>query len=295
MYDQKMVLAVKSGGKILREFKDTVLLPFSSEYSLLIKNLNAARALVHVYIDGEDQTPSGLVINAGEECNFERSIKNGNLTEGNKFKFIQRTDSVEQHRGVQLEDGIVRIEFQFESQYQRSPWNASPAWPSNTDYCNIDYHLRRDAGNNHTSLRGFTGSVNQDSGADLTRVNVARMTAAMKSPTVQLPNDLSWADATAFIAMSVNHPITGAAQAYNDAGITVAGSKSTQHFSTTTMGLMEAEKYSIVLKILGETPDNKPVLDPVTVSSKTKCTTCGIQSKRTAQFCSNCGTTLTIY
>lgn len=267
MYDQKMVLAVKSGGKILREFKDTVLLPFSSEYSLLIKNLNAARALVHVYIDGEDQTPSGLVINAGEECNFERSIKNGNLTEGNKFKFIQRTDSVEQHRGVQLEDGIVRIEFQFESQYRRSPWNASPAWPSNTNYCNIDYHLRRDAGNNHTALRGFTGSMNQDSGAFVCQAST----------------------------MSVDQPTMGDAQAYNDAGITVAGSKSTQHFSTTTMGLMEAEKYAIVLKILGETPDNKPVIDPVTVSSKTKCTTCGTVSKSSAQFCSNCGTALTIY
>jgi hypothetical protein len=259
MFHQKFVASLKANGKILREFKDTVFVPFSSEYSILLKNFNTTRALVHVYIDGEDQTPSGLVINAGEECNFERSIKNGNLNEGNKFKFIERTDSVEQTRGIKLEDGIVRIEFQFERQYQQSPWNASPAWPRATDY--------QGSGYNYTALRGFPGSVIQDSRAFMCQA----------------------------ASMSVNQPTSGVTQAYNDAGITVAGSKSTQHFGTTTMGLMEPEKYAIVLKILGETPDNKPVLDPVTVSSKTKCTTCGIQSKRTAQFCSNCGTALTIY
>lgn len=114
MYESKMAAAIKVNGKVLREFKDTVYIPFASEYSILLKNLNTTRAVVNVFIDGEDVVSGGLVIDPGREVDLERWVKNGNLTEGNRFKFIERTGAVEQHRGVKLEDGLVRIEFQFE-------------------------------------------------------------------------------------------------------------------------------------------------------------------------------------
>ena len=114
MFNQKLVASIKSKGKILREFKDTVYVKFGSEYSILLKNLNSVRVIANVYIDGENAVPGGLVLNAGQTVDLERWIKNGNLTEGNRFKFIERTGSVEQHRGVKLEDGIIRIEYQFE-------------------------------------------------------------------------------------------------------------------------------------------------------------------------------------
>ena len=114
MYGNKLAAAIKVNGKVLREFKDTVHIPFGTEYQITIKNLHTQRAVVHVYIDGEDQTPSGLVVNAGASVDLERSIKNGNLTEGNRFKFIERTGAVEAHRGIGIEDGLVRIEYQFE-------------------------------------------------------------------------------------------------------------------------------------------------------------------------------------
>ena len=82
---------------------------------------------------------------------------------------------------------------------------------------------------------------------------------------------------------------------YNDAGITVSGSKSTQKFATTYMGAMDPDKFSMVIKLLGETPDNKPVLKPVTVKSKPRCVTCGTQNKATAHFCTKCGTALEIF
>jgi membrane protease subunit (stomatin/prohibitin family) len=82
---------------------------------------------------------------------------------------------------------------------------------------------------------------------------------------------------------------------FNDAGITVPGSRSTQKFSTTYMGALEEEKHTIVLKLLGETPDNKPVLKPVTVKHKPKCTTCGKQNRAHAKFCTECGTALEIF
>jgi len=66
-----------------------------------------------------------LVIDPGREIDLERWIKNGNLTEGNRFKFIERTGSVEQHRGIGIEDGLVRIEFQFEQPPRPIVWNTS--------------------------------------------------------------------------------------------------------------------------------------------------------------------------
>ena len=38
MYLQKLAVAVKVNGKVLREVGDTVYIPFGSEYSILIKN-----------------------------------------------------------------------------------------------------------------------------------------------------------------------------------------------------------------------------------------------------------------
>ena len=124
MYESKMAAAIKVKGKVLREFKDTVHIPFGSEYSILLKNLHTTRAVVNVFIDGTDMVPGGLVLNAGQEVDLERSVKNGNLTEGNRFKFIERTGAVEQHRGVGIEDGLVRVEFQYEQPrpVYNTPW-----------------------------------------------------------------------------------------------------------------------------------------------------------------------------
>ena len=94
MYKENLVASIKVKGKILREFKDTVYIPFASEYTILLKNLNTVRAIVNVYIDGENAVPGGLVIDPGRSVDLERWIKNGNLTEGNRFKFIERTAKI---------------------------------------------------------------------------------------------------------------------------------------------------------------------------------------------------------
>ena len=115
MYNNKLAVALKSAGKVLREFGETVYVPFGSEYSVLLKNLNSVRVMATVTIDGEDVGDgTRFVIHPNEDMEIERFIKNGNLTEGNRFKFIERTESVEKHRGVGIEDGIVRVEFNFE-------------------------------------------------------------------------------------------------------------------------------------------------------------------------------------
>jgi hypothetical protein len=277
MYNNKLVASLKANGKILREFKDTVYIPFGSEYSFLLKNLNTQRALVNVFIDGEDMTPGGLVLNAGQEVDLERSIKNGNLLEGNRFKFIERTSAIENGpRGIKLEDGLVRIEFQFEM----------PRPIINTAYDNFRFTGISGIGKTYTSasynVNGMMRSVDYSAGEAMK----ASATSAINS-TLQSMN-ISASSAHDGMATMDWMPA-------NDVGITVPGSKSTQSFTTTTIGTLEAEKHSIVLKLLGETEDNKPVLKPVTTKHKPKCVTCGKQNKATAKFCTECGTALEIF
>jgi hypothetical protein len=286
MYESKLAAAIKVNGKVLREFnKDTVYIPFGSEYSILLKNLNTKRALVNIFVDGQNIVEGGLVLNAGQEVDLERFVKNGNLTEGNRLKFIERTAGIEQHRGVKLEDGLVRVEFQFE---QPQPvYRPSPIWT--TTY-----------GNNRQIYP--QGGI---SGATPTSYNVGGVLRSVdfsaNGATVQAQAgaaiDQYCAD-NGIKTMSELHD--GAATMdwmeapKNDVGITVPGSKSTQKFSTVHMGTMEAEKFSMVFKLLGQTVNN-PVQKPVTVKAKQHCDTCGHTNKATAKFCNKCGTALEIY
>lgn len=116
MHNNNFVVSVKSSGKVLREFGDTVYLPFGSEFSLYLKNLNSRRATVKISIDGSDVLNGReLVVEPNSYIELERYLKD--LNRGNKFKFIERTDSIEEHRGIKAEDGLIRIEFAYERQY----------------------------------------------------------------------------------------------------------------------------------------------------------------------------------
>jgi len=283
MYQSKLVASLKANGKILREFKDTVYIPFGSEYSFLIKNLNTTRALVNVFIDGENVIDGGLVLNAGQEVDLERYVKNGNLSEGNRFKFIERTSAIENGpRGTKLEDGLVRIEFQFERPPIRI--NDLPDWQKQNIFRDIRY-------GNITAMAGSTQTSFNVNGV-MRNVDMSKNGAVTASAATAMVNQYC-AD-NGIVSNSEVHDGMATCD-WNDVGITVPGSKSEQRFSTTHMGALEDEKHTIVLKLLGETPDNKPVLQPVNVKMKPKCVTCGKQNKATAKFCTECGTALEIF
>lgn len=237
MYNEKMIATVKVGGKVLREFKDTVFLPYASEYEIYLKNLNTVRASVRVFIDGNDVLSGrSLIIEPNSDLSLERSIAGGNLTEGNKFKFIERTETIEKHRGIGAEDGIVRIEYQYEKipQFQH---------PTFTQHRNDWYG---------TPWRNVSKGIG---GASLSTTR----------------------------AYSTN------------AGITVPGSHSTQSFKQGSYFAVEDTKHVIVLRLLGESKDYEPVTNPVTVKHKPECQTCGKLNKSGSKFCSECGTSLSIF
>lgn len=299
MYGNKLAAAIKVNGRVLKEFKDTVYVKFGSEYSVYMKNLNTTRALVNVFIDGTNITPGGLVINAGQEVDLQRSIANGNLTEGNSLKFIERTGAVENHRGIKLEDGIVRIEYQFEMP-RMSISIADTFWKDESWKQKIGGHPYTSGGHYGDLVNNTYGTA----GAMSRSVNVNGMLRSADYSSGETMKAQATSAATEYfatnniVAQSAVHDGMATMDSYvpkNDIGITVPGSKSTQSFTTTYMNAMEPEKHTIVLKLLGETLDNKPVLQPVTTKHKPKCVTCGKQNKATAKFCTECGTALEIF
>lgn len=298
MYNQKLVASIKTKGKILREFKDTVYIPFASEYSILLKNLNTVRAVVNVFIDGENAVPGGLVIDPGRSVDLERWIKNGNLSEGNKFKFIERTSAIEDGpRGIKQEDGLIRIEYQFELPrpvinindmfwkdkiYGAVAGSSQPWYSTNATTTGVSGGLgdRFSVTASGATMQANVGGVMR--GIDTSQNGGATFAAAAAEIDKVVPQSMDLHDGMATCD-------------WNDVGITVPGSKSTQSFQSTTVGALDPTKHSIVLNIVGDLGHNKPVTKPVTVKAKPKCVTCGKQNKAHAKFCSECGTALEIF
>lgn len=278
MYNNKLAVALKANGKVLREFKDTVYVPFGTEYTILIKNLNTVRASVTIEIDGQDATQNvSLIINAKEELELTRFIKDGNLNAGNRFKFIERTANIEQHRGVGVEDGLIRIEFEFER--ERLPLGNNTDWWDRK--IGTPWYGREDK----FFYVDPTYSMCDTAISKGILRNASMHGELMNSVTSNAISQQTMGFATAACAVP---------QSFNDAGITVPGSVSDQKFSTVYSFSGDGVKHAIVLKLLGENPNGRVIQQPVTVKAKPKCTTCGKVNKATAKFCSECGTSLVI-
>lgn len=260
MYKNHFVCVVKTNGKILREKEyngeeATVFVPFGSEYLLAMKNLDTRRCAVSVSIDGEDVlSGKRLIVNGNSEITLERFLDQ--LDQGNRFKFIQKTAKISEHRGDRIDDGIIRLEFQYER----------PAMIRNYGGWNGSTGVGEPKGGQHGGgvLRGMAFS--------------AQVGSALGSTVDGQLNSAS---------NKCNAPAT-------DEGITAKGSVSSQQFSLGYIGTLEPEKHVICLKLRGVTSDNVMIAAPLAVRTKLTCDNCGTTHKSSVNFCSDCGTALAI-
>ena len=288
MYNQKLVASIKVKGKILREFKDTVYIPFASEYSVLLKNLKTVRAVVNVFVDGENAVPGGLVIDPGRSVDLERWIKNGNLSEGNRFKFIERTAQIEDGpRGIKEEDGLIRVEYQFE--LPRPVINLNQVFGNNSTIYSSEYQGVTD------KYSKTSGWISASGASTISQMNVGGVLRGVDYSAGEATKAAAAAAINQVAPDAIEYHSGAATMDWNDVGITVPGSKSTQTFQTVTMGALDPVKHNIVLRIVGDLGHNKPVDKAVTVKHKPKCVTCGKQNRAHAKFCVECGTALEIF
>ncbi len=276
MYKEKLVVAIKSNDKILRETKDIVHLPFGSEFSVLVKNLDNRRIKFNLEIDGTDALSTGIIVDANSEVEIKRFIRNGNMNEGNAFKFIERTAAIENGpRGIKIEDGIVKVEFW--SEY-KTPIPSPDYWRGKMEGAEEERNRR-----NNPWIQPFGPRFGSPQISDTFLIGGALrgISASVSATSPRLQN-------TSTLSATENY-----VESLNDVGITVPGSKVEQKFTPVYGFVAESTSTVIILKLVGKTAE-KVVEKAITVDHKPKCTTCGRTNKATSKFCSGCGTSLTL-
>lgn len=257
MFKNNLVATIKVGGKVLREFGDTVYVPFGSEYSILLKNLDANRKVkVSISIDGEDALDGAkLIINPNDSIDLKRFIRNGNLNEGNAFKFIEKTEKIEKYRGNKAEDGLVTISYE----YERMPYAGLTSYRSDDM---MKYH-QDNIPRVWSTTNSYTGSSN------LTYHR--RVTDGIVASNCHVER----------IAMC-------------SAGITAPGSITEQKFSKAYGFVGDGTTHRITLQLMGLVDGQSEVTAPVVVKKLKKCKMCGTKVKQVAKFCHECGSSVEI-
>lgn len=272
VYKEQFVTVVKSlDGKILREVDGIVTLPFQSEYSLLLKNLNSQAASVRVFIDGQNVLyGNSLAIYPNTEVDL-LGWMNGN-TVTNRFKFIQKTEKIQQHRGDKIDDGIIKVEFAFEKKKE-------VILQETIKGCTNHYFYNYNPPLMSSGVRwGNDGVYTSSLGSRVVGCSASNISARSSS------SDMSEVGESVQAYFSNSKPL-------DEEGITVPGSQVNQQFEYVSLG--ELNDYStIIIRLKGTTSSGKQVKVPLTVKSKLKCKTCGTVSKSNAKFCSECGTSL---
>jgi len=278
-YKNNFVVAVKHQDKILREKDGVIMLPFGSEYSILLKNLDSRKAVVKVSIDGKDVLCGKKVI-VEPNCSLELERFLDDLDEGNKFKFIKKTKEIIEHRGDRPDDGIIRVEFWFEKKteerteiiyhkiykYTDPYWPWYPWWPYDPWW------------------KCPTIITYPESTADI--VWHSSTTYPCSGGGTQSSSYAIRADEQACCFAEAIEP-------NNDEGITVRGSKSYQKFYPEYTKELESQSSVITLKLRGVDSHNKEVDKAITVKDKIECPTCGKKCPSKDRYCSSCGTYLT--
>jgi len=282
MYKNNFIVAVKCGGRILREVGDLVSLPFGSEYSLLLKNKFARPAVIKVEIDGQDVlNDNKLVIYPNGETELKGFMVDNIVR--NRFKFIKKTTEIVRHRGDKLDDSFIRVEFQYEKAiretiheiiHHRHVYHDPPYFwhhPRSPWFYQGDYVYSN-------------GTVNRDDFNSLTTNSVYCSSGACGSSY----KGAGMGDVTLTNSAGLSMP-----EIKEDEGITVKGSEAYQAFNPVQTEELEANTEVIILKLKGTTNGNT-IKEAITVHSVRICETCGRSSKPLDKFCGNCGTALMV-
>jgi len=287
MYSNKFVACVKANGKVLREKGEQVFLPFGSEYTLWFKNEHTRKVQISIEIDGTDvmfgSALLALLLSPGESTDLKGFVRDFSGSENRAFRFIEKTQQISDYRGDKIEDGLIKITYQFEREqpvynpkpivhehhYHHNHYNYNRPWSSQIFGCST---LGSSSTNNANMRSMSVNSVYSGSG------DSASYTLGCSSDGGDM-----MLGATASVA--------NAAATFNDAGITVEGSATGQSFAHGHIGPLENTRHSIIFQLKG-IDANTEIEAPVTVKLKKKCSTCGKSFKGSFEYCPNDGTYL---
>ena len=286
VFQNNLIAVTRSNGKILRERNvdgtQEVTLPFGSDYSILLKNKDSRRVVVKVEIDGQDVLDHNeLVIGANSETELA-GFMSGNEVR-NKFRFIKKTQEISDHRGDRVDDGIIRISFRYEQRvidtvihhehhYHYAHHYPEPIrpWPYPYPYPGPQW--------TDVTCRGANGGPIE---CDLSESH--EVGSLVNSSTSVFCNNTS---------IGSTHRSFVDDKTSQDPGITVKGQSTYQSFSTTFVGQLESQSYTINIVLRGTDSVGQVVAEPITVTTKLICSSCGTVWESTHDYCGSCGTYL---
>lgn len=121
VYSNNFVLCVLLNGKPQKELANgQVKLPFDTEYALRLRNRNNRRAVVMIYIDGENVSGGGYVVNANDYVDIKR---HENVDRAFKFVSLDSEDAIDYGKNGPNDDkvkGTIEARFYLEKE-KREP------------------------------------------------------------------------------------------------------------------------------------------------------------------------------
>jgi hypothetical protein len=280
MFKNNFVVALRCNGKILKEQGDSVILPFGSEYTIYMKNIEARDCVVKIWIDGEDVVGSNRIIVRANNTAELKGFKNGNKVR-DKFKFIKKTQEISDYRGDRIDDGLIRVEVTYtqkvETTYKKNyvfnEWNQRnwslrdwPTWYYNSS--DITWYVPKE-----TTVYASVGSGGGGGGSPYGASNSSEVTYTTNC---------------GFYNQEIGENLN---KLCSD-GITVKGSDTKQDFTGAYIDTLESTSHIIILKLKGIDESGIEIKKPVFVRDKLKCEVCGRNMKSSSKFCSNCGAKL---
>jgi hypothetical protein len=123
-FKNNFIVDIVCDGKTMRVKNGEIKLPFGSEYSVFMKNIDSRKAVASLYVDGKDVLDGNLrVVMPGSSITVNGFMKGSEST--NKFKFTKKTKRISKYRGDFPDDGIIRVEYWFEKhrpEIIEKPW-----------------------------------------------------------------------------------------------------------------------------------------------------------------------------
>ena len=265
MYKNNFVVCLKiKDGEILRDDNGIIKIPFDTEYSIYLKNLNSKKAKVEISIDGEDVFNKNSIVVKENDISEIKGFLEGNKVK-NAFKFIEKIKEISDYRGNKIDDGLIRVKITYEKEKVEIPYYKY--------FPQIDYIPQQ-------PLVWYSN----DSHNDFCEVYCSN----------NINNNINFEDAKLKLQEDQNNrSIQQLRKDKNIAeGITMHGSPINQELENAYIGQLEENSTVIVLKLTGYKDDKKKVTEPITVKTKNQCPTCGKMCKSSAKYCDRCGTCL---
>lgn len=259
-YKKRFIATVKHKGKILREQNGQVRLPFGSEYSILLKNLESVNAVAEITVDGKDVLKGNRIIVAPNSSIELKGFMDRAITVKNRFRFIEKTDEIRNFRGDRPDDGIIRVEFKFEKKLDPI-WYTYPGQPSI-----IEPYMKR----------SFSGD------------NVFASSQTMGAGSAYFSNTCCAAPANED-GITVKGSQTRQVFCYDDVGTLEDQSHVIILRLKGTVTHMTPRKVKDTMVLKSKV---SKVRKPVMARTKLQCSSCGRRWKSSFKFCPNCSTFL---